>query len=74
MAVEIPAAPQHEWLDHRYYPVDQAQQRQACELLGIWFVHPFQRQDGGLDIISTRDRLAVTVTDSLGPYAALSLG
>ena len=54
MAVERPAAPQYEWLDYRYYPVDQAWQRQACDLLGIRFVRPFQRQDGGSDMILTR--------------------
>ena len=35
-------------------PVDEAWQQQACELLGIRFVHPFQRHDGGPDMILTR--------------------
>ena len=36
------------------HPVDEACQRQSCELLGIRFVRLFQRQDGGSDIILTR--------------------
>ena len=34
--------------------MDEAWQRQACKLLGIRFVRPFQRQDGGSDMILTR--------------------
>ena len=34
--------------------MDEAWQRQACELLGIRFVRPFQRQEGGSDMILTR--------------------
>lgn len=33
---------------------DEAWQQQACELLGIQFVHPFQRQNDGSDMILTR--------------------
>ena len=54
VGVHRPTAPRYEWLDYRYYPVDEAWQRQACELLGIRFVRPFQRQDGGSDMILTR--------------------
>ena len=54
VGVHRPAAPQYEWSDYRYYPADEAWQRQACELLGIRFVRPFQRQEGGSDMILTR--------------------
>ena len=54
MAVHRPAAPRYEWSDYRYYPVNEAWQQQACELLGIRFVRPFQRQDGRSDMILTR--------------------
>ena len=54
VGVHRPAAPRYEWSDYRYYPVDEAWQRQACELLGIRFVRPFQRQEGGSDMILTR--------------------
>ena len=37
-AVHRPAVPRHEWSDYRYYPVDEAWQQRACELLGIRFV------------------------------------
>ena len=46
--VERPSAPRYEWTNYRYYPVHVEWQRQACELLGIRFVRPFQRQDGSL--------------------------
>ena len=54
VGVHRPAAPRYEWSDYRYYPVDEAWQRQACELLGIRFIRPFQRQEGGSDMILTR--------------------
>ena len=34
--------------------MDEAWQRQACELLGIRFIRPFQRQESGSDMILTR--------------------
>jgi len=37
--------------------VDEEWQRQACELLGIRFVCPFQRQDGGSHVVLTRPDL-----------------
>ena len=57
VGVERPSAPQYEWTNYRYYPVDVEWQRQACELLGIRFVRPFQRQDGGPHVILTRPDL-----------------
>ena len=36
--VHRPTAPRYEWSDYRYYPVDEAWQQQACQLLGIRFV------------------------------------
>ena len=32
-------------------------QRQTCELLRIWFIHPFQLQDGAPDAVLTRPDL-----------------
>ena len=44
-------------MDYRYYPVDEHWQRQACKLLAIHFIHSFQRQDGGSDVVLTRPDL-----------------
>ena len=54
MGVDRPAVPRYEWADYRYHPVDEDWQRQACELLGIQFVCPFQWQDGGPHVVLTR--------------------
>ena len=56
-AVERPTAPRTEWRDYRYYPVDVDWQRQKCTQLGLSFVGPFRRQDGGSDVILTRPDL-----------------
>ena len=57
VAAHRPVVPLYEWGNYRYYPVDEEWQRHACELLGIQFVHPFRRQDGGPHIILTRPDL-----------------
>ena len=57
ISVERPVASRHEWTDYRYHPVNEDWQRRACELLGIRFIRPFQRQDGGPDTILTRPDL-----------------
>ena len=43
-----------EWLDYRYYLVDEHWQRQACTLLGLRFIRPFQHMSGGPDVILSR--------------------
>ena len=57
VGVDRPVAPRYEWTNHRYYPVDVEWQRRACEMLGIRFVRPFQRRDGGSHVILTRPDL-----------------
>ena len=57
VAVHRSVAPRYEWMDYRYYPVDEHWQRQACELLAIRFIRSFQRQDGGPDVVLTRPDL-----------------
>ena len=57
VAVHRFVAPRYEWTDYRYYPVGEHWQRQACELLAIHFIHSFQRQDGGPDVVLTRQDL-----------------
>ena len=44
---------QTEWRDYRYFPVDEAWQRQACRLLNLRFILPFERESGGPDVILT---------------------
>jgi len=39
-AVHRPAAPQTEWRDYRYYPIDREWQMQKCAQLGLHFVQP----------------------------------
>ena len=43
-----------EWPEYRYYPVDEHWQRQACTLLGLRVIRPFQHMSGGPDVILTR--------------------
>ena len=57
MAIHRSVVPQYEWADYRYYPVDEEWQIRTCDLLGLQFVHPFQRQDGGPHVILTRPDL-----------------
>ena len=52
-SVEQPVALCTEWADYRYFPVDEAWQREACRLLNLRFVQPFQRESGGPDVILT---------------------
>ena len=42
-----------EWRNYRYFPVDEEWQRQACRLLNLRFVQPFERESGGQDVILT---------------------
>ena len=42
-----------EWRNYRYFPVDEEWQRQACRLLNLRFVQPFERESGGQDVIPT---------------------
>ena len=57
VAVDRPVVPRYEWRNYKYYPVNEEWLRRACDLLGIRFVHAFQRQDGGPDVILTRPDL-----------------
>ena len=57
VAVDRPVMPRYEWSDYRYYPVNEEWQRRACDLLGIQFLHPFCRQDGGPHVVLTRPDL-----------------
>ena len=50
-AVEQPVVFCTEWEDYRYFPVDEVWQREACRLLNLRFVQPFQRESGGADVI-----------------------
>ena len=50
-SVEWPVALRTEWVDYRYFPVDEAWQREACRLLNLRFIQPFQRESGGPNVI-----------------------
>ena len=52
-SVERPVALRTEWADYRYFPVDEAWQREACRVLNLRFIQPFQRESGGPDVILT---------------------
>jgi len=52
-AVHRPAVPQTERRDYRDYPIDREWQMQKCEQLGLHFVRPHNRQDGGPDLTLT---------------------
>ena len=52
-SVEVPLVLQTEWTDYRYFPIDEEWQRQACRLLNLRFVRPFERESGGPDVILT---------------------
>ena len=52
-SVEVPLVLQTEWTDYRYFPIDEEWQRQACRLLNLRFVQPFERESGGPDVILT---------------------
>ena len=41
------------WPEYRYYPVDEEWQRQACALMSLRFVCPFERDSGDHDQILT---------------------
>ena len=43
-SVEVPLVLQTEWTDYRYFPIDEKWQRQACRLLNLRFVRPFENQ------------------------------
>ena len=47
-----------EWRNYRYFPVDEEWQRQACRLLSLRFVQPFDRESGGQDVILTLPDMA----------------
>ena len=53
VAVERPVTLQTEWRNYRYFPIDEEWQRQACRLLNLRFVRPFEREPGGQDVILT---------------------
>jgi len=57
VAVHRPVALRYEWENYRYHLVDEEWQRQGCDLLGIQFVCPFRRQDGGSHVVLTRPDL-----------------
>ena len=52
-SVERPVTLRTEWTNYRYFPVDEAWQREACRLLNLRFIQPFQRESGGPDVILT---------------------
>ena len=52
-SVERPVTLRTEWANYRYFPVDEAWQREACRLLNLRFIQPFQRESGGPDVILT---------------------